>query len=353
MTSPVENITVPPMPPLVAESLRVHESAREALADRLTVVDSMVDGLFRSVQAATLTESLSHVLQVDPRATVFSPRRRFLSPAHVARLAGSAAAFRHVDARLHMLSTGHIAPLVGPETLPVVHALAESHDPDRRETNPGLFRATSVEFEAVETVFVPPPFERCAELVEAILQIVNDAPAPAITRAGWMVPVLLSVHPFVDGNGRATRLLFQMINSSEYGTDWGSIEMWSRRRSGYIQALKDSQVRCRAGYDGRLLDPVPFMHYASACATQGAQVALERLNALDHAWNMPWESSCDEARLIELLVWASTTASLDDLLDIVTDPQCTHLVNALVDAGRLEWGPLALLRLSEHHPLSG
>ncbi len=124
-----------------------------------------------------------------------------------------------------MLRRGHLDVVVGPETPYVLNAFAESHDPNSKETNPGLIRLTTSGFDVTQSSFRPPDGARCSELLEACVRVVNVAPAPSVVRAAWLCASFLAIHPFVDGNGRTARLLFQLVASSDEHErlDWAAV----------------------------------------------------------------------------------------------------------------------------------
>ena len=89
----------------------------------------------------------------------------------------------------------------------VLHALAESAAPTghSRETNPGKFRTDVTRWEDQPINFAHPPAEEVSDLVDEALHVVNRADAPTCVLAAWLVFAMLSIHPFVDGNGRTSR----------------------------------------------------------------------------------------------------------------------------------------------------
>jgi hypothetical protein len=263
---------------------------------------------------------------------------------------------RHLDARIEMVRRGHLADLVAPETPFVLNALAESHDPDRSETNPGLPRLTDSRFDPTQTDFEPPPGAQCEALTHAAVDVANLDRVPLIVRAGWLCATLLAIHPFVDGNGRTSRLLFQLLASAdgELGFDWGAIEQWAMLRVPYVDALKASQAPSAPNYDGRLIDTTPFIEYGIRTSIEGALIVRQRAEWFDTSWGRIGAPSTTDAQLaatIELAVASAWSASLDELDELLDGPASTPAVNHLVRRGRLVWDARGLLRLADDHPL--
>ncbi|MFK7919246.1 MAG: Fic family protein [Ilumatobacter sp.] len=346
------SLGVPILPALDEELIRAHDRVHGDLADALDAANPHVSSLFRRFQRRVFQESLANVF-LDHGPALMRPRRRFLTSAHRARLNGCDAAFRHVDSRLAMWRHGHVADVVGSDTLTVLNALVESHNPSSKETNPGLVRMTSAEFHEIETDYVPPPGSECAEILDAAIDMVERAPAPAITRAGWLCAVLLAVHPFVDGNGRTARMAFQLVNSSGLtaGIDWGSIEQWSVGRQSYVQALKASQQPSAPTYRAEAIDTLPFIEYACRASIAGAAVVHRRLTAFDEVWHSPWSSASDDHRLIETAAWADSSATVDELTSLVSDPTCSVVIADLVLSQRLQWGRNGTVAIAPEHPI--
>ncbi|MFN3256704.1 MAG: Fic family protein [Ilumatobacter sp.] len=350
MTRP--DLAVPLLPPLADDLLAQHAAAHESFAAGFEQAPGEVRDLFRYVQRRVLVESVANIRPVfDGRRA--PRRRRFVSPSMELRVRGCSVAFRHVDSRSAMWRDGHLDALVGPDTPMVVHALAESNDPGRRETNPGLVRSTDAGFDPTESDFRPPDGTECQRLLDATVGVANDAPMSAIARAGWMCAALLAIHPFVDGNGRTARLLFHLIAGSEVPArvDWGSLEIWADARPRYVSALKQTQSASTGRYRSDCIDTAPFMEFAVEASIAGAARTADRLQALRFVWEHDWTSMSSTARILEMAVWLDGTARLSELEQLVLEPLCSSLVNRLVDLGKMVWDEAGLLRLANDHPI--
>jgi Fic family protein len=60
-------------------------------------------------------------------------------------------------------------------------------------------------------IFVPPPWERVADLLEDLCEFCNGDDLPAVAQAALAHAQFETIHPFVDGNGRTGRALIHVI----------------------------------------------------------------------------------------------------------------------------------------------
>jgi hypothetical protein len=274
---------LPPIPVAPERVLVAHEAAHDRWAATIAGADPVVSTLFGHLQMRLLIESAANVTPIVPVTghAPFPPRRRMLAPVHLDRLAGCRMGVRHLDVRATMRRSGHIGPLFDAETPMVVNALVESAQPADRETNPGLPRATPSNFDPSESSFLPPPSDSVRALLLDATEVVNAAPVPPIVRAAWYAVTLFAVHPFVDGNGRTTRLLFHAAlgDGLPIGFDWATIEQWSVHRRAYVDAIKRTQVG--ATYRGPSIDASWFLEFAVASSIAGAELCVERVELLD------------------------------------------------------------------------
>jgi Fic family protein len=67
------------------------------------------------------------------------------------------------------------------------------------------------DYHPCDAAFVPPPPELVAELVDDLIQFCNEDSLPAVAQAAIAHTQFETIHPFVDGNGRAGRALIHMI----------------------------------------------------------------------------------------------------------------------------------------------
>lgn len=89
------------------------------------------------------------------------------------------------------------------------------------ENNTGILRKTQVVIKEEGTgkvIFQPPPFVEVPYLLEDFFKWLNSEKAKEINpvlRAGIVHYVLVSIHPFVEGNGRATRAFTTLVLNKE------------------------------------------------------------------------------------------------------------------------------------------
>ncbi|BAN00697.1 hypothetical protein YM304_03830 [Ilumatobacter coccineus YM16-304] len=348
---------VPLVPPTDDGLLEQHRGVRVEARDALGALPDAASAVYRWWSRRRLVESIGNLF-LDDRPLLIPPHRRHLHDKFTGRLDGCLTALRHVDARVEMHRRGHVTSVLGTDTPYVLHALAESRNPGGSETNPGLPRLVEAGFDPTQSAFLPPPAHECEALVSALVDVANVDEVPAIVRAGWACATLLAVHPFVDGNGRTARLVFQLLASSdeELGFDWGTVEQWAMRRVPYVRALKASQAPSLPGYDGRRVDTSPFIEFAVRTSIDGAEVGVQRMAWFATAWDLlagEVDADSDDglAVIVELTVGSAWSASLAEIEEVVGLPHATIAVNRLVRDGRLIWDRRRLLRLSPDHPL--
>lgn len=341
-------MNVPLLPALDSVDLEAHRSAHARLAEAFTA-SPQSRSLFRFLQRRVLIDALANVqpVTVRPGAADLLPRpRAFLTPRHLIRVQASAAALRHVDSRITMLRQGSIASLIEPWTPMVLHALIEGPSPLGVETNAGMLRATPTRWAPDNNPMTHPEPVDVPELVAAAVDFAVRAPAPAISRAGWLAFTMMSIHPFVDGNGRTARMLFQAMSSIdlELGIDWGAVEQFTLDRTGYVDALRAGQNLAR--YDGALLDAGPFMGFALQCSIDGATLGLRRLGQINQAMTSRLEGGDDPVvAAVSIAVELSSIVTLAELGGLSVDVETlTSVVNGLVGAARLQWVPRPVSR---------
>lgn len=354
--SPIGRLDLPPMPPLDVGVVTAFDDAQAALAEALCSADELSGRAFHFVQRRILAEAVAAIEPTMPEhdPPLMPTRRRHLSRSQQRRLEGCAAAIRHLDSRTAMKQLGALEQVIAVETPMVLHTFIEAGNPHGRETNAGTIRATPIGFEADRNGFIPPPAANCRRLLLDAVTMANNAPAPPITRAAWLLSAFFAIHPFVDGNGRTGRLLFHAVVSeySPCGIDWGTLPVLTAHRSTYIEAARHAMAPSVPHYDARLLAPIHLMAHVAEAAITGADQARARLAVLvDILDQLRATDLNDDQALLVLAVAADRNSCLGDFDQLLNDQATvTTMVDELVGAGWLRWDRAENLQIVGPNP---
>lgn len=152
----------------------------------------------------------------------------------------------------------------------------------RSEVSPGAFK--TVPNRAGDTQFVHPEYVRGT--LRKGWELYRDLPA-GLPRAIFIMFLVSDVHPFIDGNGRASRL---MMNAELVATGQSTIVIPTVFRDDYLQALRALTRRHRPG---------PFVQ---------AMIRAQRFSCLEFSpypsvlrelTRRHWFREPDEARIVE------------------------------------------------------
>lgn len=332
---------LPRFPRLPVEVIAESDAAHADVAARFDALDPDAGVVARAVLWQRLVEALAGVGAIEfdreePRL-LLPPRRRFLSTESAARLEGVAMALRHVDTRLAMFDRGLVDHVIAPESPMILNAFSESRDPSQRETNAGSLRAGPSAFVDAANVYTPPAAEHCRSLVTELVTTIRDAPlVHALELGAWTTLATFAIHPFVDGNGRTARLLFQAIHSSAVPGrfDWGSIEGWAAHRQRYITAIHRS-LPVGALDDVDHIEPDVFAGFAAVKSIEGARRTLARLELIEESMHR-WRSTFGDATQTFAFVAFERNVSSGDFAVLGDVAQHVTVAEDLCVAGHLQ-----------------
>lgn len=337
-------MNVPAVPRIADDVVERHGAEHEAFAAALRSAANGADRAFRYLQHRLVVESLAYVQPVLSRPLdqlLRPPPRAFLTRTQELRLVGARAAFRHLDSRVAMHQLSAVPSVLHPTTPFALHALLEGPTPSGRETNPGMLRATPTAWRPESNSFMHPPAQHCEELVAEALAVAGGHDAPACVRAGWLTFTMLSIHPFVDGNGRTSRALYLAVAADELplGIDWGILEQWSVARYHYVEALQAGQQVER--YDGAAMDARPFVQFSLDASLVGLDLCRRRLEMLEaELVGLSAIGLTPNAALVLVAVRSSVQATTDELSALgLSAVELDGAIAELGESGLMAWRP--------------
>lgn len=310
-------VALPAVPEISAEALDHWYETHTTTADRLASLDIQIQSVLNDWRLDRCLEGLAGVtpsISGQTVAPLFPAPRRFLSPSDRARLAGARAGIEHVDVRLALVADGLDPAMLHPETPYVLHALVEGRPTGEDITNPGLARVRDSGWKVRRTVFNPPPADMARPLVSLMIETITSRPSSPPALAAWALFTFLSIHPFVDGNGRTARLLYLLISSMGLRTlDVGALEAIALSRPDYLAALQKGQSTTPM-WDPRLLDASPLVEVMYRWSIWGARrhmLQAEAIRSIDERLRAELPGLTTAGTALMIRAWLERGIGLD------------------------------------------
>lgn len=346
-------MNVPRVPELDDELVVRHRRAHLELREAHDAAGPEVRRLFLLLQRRLLIESLAYVQPVTASPTeqqLFPPPRAFLTRTQELRMFGADAVYRHLDSRIAMRDMGAVERVLDRSTPVVFHALLEGLTPSGRETNPGMLRATPTAWKPEANSYMHPPATMCSDLVDEALDVASGSSVPSCVRGAWLTFTMLSIHPFVDGNGRTSRALYLAVVADDVplGLDFGVLEQWSITRSAYVAALQQGQRVER--YDGERMDARPFVEYATITSTVGAELCAARIARLGQEHASRCASGSSPAQSLVLGAASVERVLVPDQLAALGGSEVVDAADDLLTSNTLRWVERPPSRRTTEHP---
>lgn len=164
-------------------------------------------------------------------------------------------------------------------------------------------------FNPCSAAFVPPPPEHVQDLLEDLCEFVEDDSLPAVAQAAIAHAQFETIHPFVDGNGRAGRALIHVILRRRGLAPRVLppislvLATWSRS---YIEGLTATRYRGRADSTAAHEGVNAWVGTFAAACTRAVDDALafeERVGAIQQGWRSA-AGRVRRASAVELLIEA-------------------------------------------------
>jgi hypothetical protein len=305
-----------------------------------------------------LVESLGQVQPVRPTVIdqlLFPAPRAFLSTAAEARLAGAQATLRYLGGQREAVRLARSASVLHHAMPYVVHAFFEASMPSGVDQGAASVRLEEMTLPGRAAPSPIPAAADCARLLDLAVVVAVESSAPPVAIAGWLAFMVLTIHPFSDGNGRVCRSMYLAAQDAdpEVGLDTGVTEQWGLDPAGYIAAIDAGWTSGR--WDPATIDPTPFMTFAAHASLVGAELGLRRRTVLAEYFDRAVGRGVSEGSAALLLGVAllrvAVVAELAPLeFGTTTNSTIERAIESAIDDGLLEWSPRPASRRTMAHP---
>jgi Fic family protein len=191
------------------------------------------------------------------------------------------------------------------------------------------------DYTPIDALFVPPPPELVAELMDDLLAFVGRTDLPILAQAAIAHAQFESIHPFTDGNGRIGRALISAVLRRRGLTQRVTVPLASAMLADtgrYFTQLN--------GYrDGRADEFVEYVAVATIHSCESAQESARALADLPEQWNAtakPRANSADESILAALLDTPIFNADTAQKITGTTEASVYRALGRLTEVGILE-----------------
>ncbi|MFD4458393.1 Fic family protein [Nocardia sp. NPDC058480] len=191
------------------------------------------------------------------------------------------------------------------------------------------------DYTPLNALYVPPPPELVAELMDDLLIFAARSDLPIVAQAAIAHAQFESIHPFDDGNGRIGRALISAILRRRGLTDrvtvpLASVMLADTRR--YFAEL----TAYRAGEVDQFVEYVALAAVHSSAAASDSALSLADLPARWRDVARPRAKSSDEMLIMHLLDYPILNIDIANSLTGTTESATYRALDRLVEAGILE-----------------
>jgi Fic family protein len=191
------------------------------------------------------------------------------------------------------------------------------------------------DYTPIDALFVPPPPELVAELMDDLLAFAGRTDLPILAQAAIAHAQFESIHPFTDGNGRIGRALISAVLRRRGLTQRVTVPLASAMLADtgrYFTQLNSYR-------EGRADEFVEYVAIATIHSCESAQESAHALADLPEHWRAttkPRANSADESILAALLDTPIFNADTAQKITGTTEASVYRALGRLTEVGILE-----------------